>query len=451
MEDRRARQPAGGNEGAPASPKGQRSLYLSLAGATVIFALAQWPIFSWLGQSAIVARYTSGAVQQIASRIAPGVRNADDPTVVLVDARSLQNFDEGFPPSREFHAEALARILELKPRFLFVDIWFDEDLDERQETATELLAHFLSSSKEKVLLAGYPDADGPGRVSARIRNAVAAVSPAVASLDKGDLRIQTYDLLTGSHCSPALHLYSWLKRSTPCSCEAPASCTAFRDALDVRWSTVAAPVNEIFLGCVGPADSASRIPWRLLSSAVWTGETLCPPFPTVLATSLLASREKSGRHDHWISDRVVFYGLSADPFGDRIDTPVAAAVPGVYLHAMAFSNLLTYGERYVRDPSTGWRRTAKCAGSLIVVTVLAFLLALREEGKRLKGHARLERLASGWGIVAAIAVTTLVATGLWLAGIGVGHWGVALLAWIVLLRPVDWLVARVRRCMDRAA
>lgn len=52
-----------------------------------------------------------------------------------------------------------------------------------------------------------------------------------------------------------------------------------------------------------------------------------------------------------IEDRVVFVGTDLEIYSDRVDAPVHGTLPGVYLHAMAFDNLLRFGDALPSPPA----------------------------------------------------------------------------------------------------
>jgi CHASE2 domain-containing sensor protein len=74
----------------------------------------------------------------------------------------------------------------------------------------------------------------------------------------------------------------------------------------------------------------------------------CPFTPTVSVTQLRTQPAESAR---LIRGRVVFYGAHISN-SDLTRPPMQEPLPGVYAHAMAFDNLLTYGTHYKREART---------------------------------------------------------------------------------------------------
>ena len=50
-----------------------------------------------------------------------------------------------------------------------------------------------------------------------------------------------------------------------------------------------------------------------------------------------------------IKDNIIFYGADVSGISDVVNSPVLGEQPGVFYHAMAFDNLLSYGEDYRRN------------------------------------------------------------------------------------------------------
>jgi CHASE2 domain-containing sensor protein len=357
-------------------------------------------------------------------------------TVVLADRRSLAHMEQPFPPTRAFHAAVLERLVALEPRAVFVDIWFDTALDEADPASTAVLADVMRERKPRtpVLVAGDPQRSNGG-VSSVIRSAAYAVVPVLVHRGSDDLRIADYALLGSvNRCSAALHLYEIRKdpRRDPCRNPDAEFLLEHQDPLEVLWYTRAARDNVRTLGCS-----------TQLRRALFERRPFCPPIRTVLAASLLSdgsrNEPKADPEEPWIKDRIVLYGISSDTFGDRVDTPVAAGVPGIYLHAMALRNLLDYESDYKRTPVDGWRWWTRSAAFLALIGALAALRSIvdvrdtmKPKYSRIQGCLR--RLSSRRArIVVALIGVIVVSLALYAwVDVGPSGWMVAWLAWIGL-------------------
>jgi hypothetical protein len=121
-----------------------------------------------------------------------------------------------------------------------------------------------------------------------------------------------------------------------------------------------------------------------------------------------------------IRDRAVFYGASLLGTQDVVHPPAHGPLAGVYAHAMAFDNLLTFGRHYKREEvpvAWGLELTPHLFRVLVVLIVQGAMLwpFLRFEawlaGRRglAAGWRRLLRLASvaGYAVAATAVVLTL--------------------------------------------
>jgi hypothetical protein len=120
-------------------------------------------------------------------------------------------------------------------------------------------------------------------------------------------------------------------------------------------------------GSSGPADPLRRIAWmaeiitpelldRSAGTEMETPHARCTYTPTIFADlkhwpmrtlTDVPAADGQGTVDlprDLIEDRVVFIGTDLEVYRDRVDAPVHGTLPGVYLHAMAFDNLLRFGD-----------------------------------------------------------------------------------------------------------
>ena len=85
-------------------------------------------------------------------------------------------------------------------------------------------------------------------------------------------------------------------------------------------------------------------------------QQICPPVPVVPLEEFLPEivdpTDRAPRIDqdiqYILEGATVFYGVGLDVGADVIYTPTHGALPGVFFHAMAFDNLLRYGNYYYR-------------------------------------------------------------------------------------------------------
>jgi hypothetical protein len=126
----------------------------------------------------------------------------------------------------------------------------------------------------------------------------------------------------------------------------------------------------------------------------------CPYTPRVSAMSLLAGggtldlgrpldvgegrpAPEHRQHPQILRDKVVLYGFDLAGLSDVVSPPTHATLPGVFLHAMALDNLLTWGERYKAPAVWAFDRRIGADSvtfvTFIVVFALCFLTRFRPE------------------------------------------------------------------------
>ena len=87
--------------------------------------------------------------------------------------------------------------------------------------------------------------------------------------------------------------------------------------------------------------------------ALWSGDELlkpiCPYARALTMTDLRSSSEEEDSRLHDLLDgRYVMIGANLSGSNDMVTSPVHGEIPGVFMHAMALDNLLTYERRYKR-------------------------------------------------------------------------------------------------------
>ncbi|WP_159051721.1 CHASE2 domain-containing protein [Thauera aromatica] len=110
--------------------------------------------------------------------------------------------------------------------------------------------------------------------------------------------------------------------------------------------------------------------------------SICP-YHTTLSMSQVASLEEDVLRP-LLANRFVMVGAFVPGYNDLINAPIHGLIPGIYMHAMALDNLLTYGDHY--KLSTDWAdlwttpeliKAALAAVAAIYVVHLAWSLARR--------------------------------------------------------------------------
>ena len=94
----------------------------------------------------------------------------------------------------------------------------------------------------------------------------------------------------------------------------------------------------------------------------------CPYTRTISVGHLLTTSGDQDVHDA-LAGRAVFYGAAFQLTGDRVISPVYEELPGVYLHAMAYDNIATFGRDYKR----AHREMVVVAGRQLAIPIAALV------------------------------------------------------------------------------
>ncbi len=257
---------------------------------------------------------------------------ADEVTVVLVDDESLKRLDERWPLRRATWAEFLKKLKRSAPKVVALDAWFEapaprlhvelaldiadrlrDELDDAEEMADEL-------EKDAARLDG----------DRQLAKTIAEVGPTVlgfACLDVACAKVG---------------------RSIP---TLTVSATA-QGALNVPPDPDGVIRRYAYSNPAG--DSLALATARLLREAVSDpGEALLTPRPSrsfrTLRFSDVVEADGAGLAEAF-GGRAVLVGVSALGTEDHVRTPVEGAIPGVYTHANALSDLLAAEHRRPAGP-----------------------------------------------------------------------------------------------------
>jgi hypothetical protein len=258
-------------------------------------------------------------------------------TVVLLRDADLAAFSEPWPPRYGFHARVLKAIRASKPKALMVDIVFE---DARDDPSIEVLAAEL----DRYHASGIPVYAATFGRSHPLRPGVAervVPVPVPKQIDPLDRVTRFYELSShedGLTAAPRLY------RDVCDGCSTSQSCNA--EAVRVFWSIVPETrFNERWLDC----RHRPAFPWWIFQDRGTDFREDCPATPTIPARILLEPTEEEDLAiENLIRGSVVFYGAFFRGAADAMNTPLHNDLPAVFLHAMAFDNLVTLGPDAIR-------------------------------------------------------------------------------------------------------
>ena len=353
-----------------------------------------------------------------------------DTTVVLFLEEHLAALGESYPVSYEGHAQVLEALSAYRPRMVFVDFAF---LDQRSGQDVRRLNEAICGLKESgtaVYLAAPPPPAGaasrPPAVKANghgLRDGLQwscfEVVTAKMDAEEGASGVLTY---SNGYCaspgpdrpcrqfvwSPAFAMYA---RNSTHTRLAPED----TQPMEIIWGNRVSELNQKWMGCTSGERPLRRL-YTMLRRSPLAEKRKCPHTNTISALHLLGPVDTDVQGA--IQGKAVFYGGSFQMVGDRVISPVFDDLPGVYLHAMAYDNLVTFAGNYKRADHEGLSVSSVVNGLLLLFTVLLLLLVdkppawIKRWLSRLAGVSpRLKWLALVGGILCVI-ITVAIPTSL---------------------------------------
>jgi hypothetical protein len=292
------------------------------------------------------------AVARLQARLVGGHYDAtrrDDTTVVLIDDASLDPQKGTWPVTYQSYARWLRNIgLIYKPRAIFLDITLGRERED--STLPELVAALcaLRDAGVPTFLAALPDDAGRLRLRSGLINPEGE-PPCFTLVDvrytasKVDRLVWSYPLWSaGDERSAALAI---------AQDAAGIAIARSPDAMALTWGVDNADQRRFSPQCRqargGYVEMLPTYVRKLLGDAD-AGMPVCPYTRALTLSDLRPSDADQARLDDLLTGRYVMIGAALSGFNDTVLSPVHDAIPGVFMHAMALDNLLTYGDRYKR-------------------------------------------------------------------------------------------------------
>ncbi|WP_447920033.1 CHASE2 domain-containing protein [Achromobacter aegrifaciens] len=292
------------------------------------------------------------AAARLQARLVGGhydIAHRNDTTVVLIDDDSLDQQKGAWPLPYRTHARWLRNIgLIHKPKAIFLDITFGRERDD--PTLPELAAALceLRDANIPVFLAALPDAQG----SLRLRSGLAAPEgekPCFTMVDvrytpsKVDRLVWSYPLWSGDNArSAALAIAQDTAGATIARTDEAMALTWGVDNLDQRRFS-----KDCRQARGGYAEMLPSYVRTLLGDPD-AAQPICPYTRALTLSELRAPDADGTRLADMLTGRYVMIGAALSGFNDTVLSPVHDSIPGVFMHAMALDNLLTYQNDYKR-------------------------------------------------------------------------------------------------------
>jgi CHASE2 domain-containing sensor protein len=296
----------------------------------------------------------------------------DKTLVVLFREENLATLRESFPISYARHAEVLEALAVYEPSVVFVDFAFIDKRPGQDVAPLNEAICALQASGIAVYLAASPLAGKAGGDGLRDGLDRSCFTPVDVQMDAetGVSGVLTYRACksAATSCEPS-SLY-W----TPAfKIAAPQVGLARADAqqMEIIWGNRVSKLNESWMDCTN--DGTLVHLRQMLKENPLASKRKCPHTDTISVVHLLGRFDQKLK-DEVVKGRTVFYGGSFEMAGDRVVSPVFDDLPGVYLHAMAYDNLLTFGRDYKRVEQHGLSLSRVVNGLLLLFTIVLLLL-----------------------------------------------------------------------------
>jgi CHASE2 domain len=315
----------------------------------LVLALTAFASFQiWMnpfGFSDLVQRYS----QDIADLLIMGphfygTEGRDKVSVAVIDEGTLHEMQTPWPWTYGNHANALGAILSYNPKAVVVDILF---VDPRHDdTLPELIdtIHRYQAAHVPIYFEGginLPYGENPitpeiAKTGVPILDPTTPINSGVArQYNATGICFNVKPDKDGNCPSLALKVYGDLHPKDP-----PAK---INDMMELVWGTKTAPTNLKWMASAGKTCAPEMSAVRRIYLAFFDTSAVKSPCPYD-AEIPIASLEAGNDPDipKLIEGRVVFYGGDLQGAQDKTFTPVNNLLPGVFTHAMAMDNLITF-------------------------------------------------------------------------------------------------------------
>ena len=325
----------------------------------------------------VLTRFMARAQATLTAQVAYPAAMRDRITVVMYDQQFLKHTDSAWPISYQDHADWLLRLVgdpNARPKAIMLDISFGQNRqDPTLPALRQALCTLQNEFKVPVFLAALPSPE-TGKLT--VRNGLGP--------DPSSTETPCYTLVGVDYVPDALDGLAWDYRLTRHRTDtgwadgtgepsAAATQPAYRSAamtiaqdvahiglgketapLALVWGLKSAPQRErpdSLSYCQPGAYSAARyVPGVLRQLFQSSSSPVCPYHNTLSMAQLGELPEETLAP--LLAGRYVLVGANVPGYNDFVNSPVHGLIPGVYLHAMALDNLLTYQGNY--KLSTGW-------------------------------------------------------------------------------------------------
>lgn len=312
-----------------------------------------------------------------------------DITVLLFREDNLASLDTHYPVPYQRHADIIEALASYAPRAVFIDFAFVDNRDDQRirELSAALCTLRDASRSTAVYLAAPVLADGSLDIAPELLDCATPVTPEMDA-KSGESGVLTY--LHGragkdGHFVPSAAFAMAREQIGPPGKDS--------GKLEIVWGKGVAPLNLKWMDCREKED------WDLIRDVLSespAGSKLPCPYHRTISVSHLLNSAGDPDIEQALTGRTVFYGAGFRFTGDRVESPVYGEMPGVYLHAMAYDNLLSLGDAYKRADREGW--LVKAIDAMLLLAA-AFLLVFSTPHERTEAQSLIEFNGRAWTVI----------------------------------------------------
>jgi CHASE2 domain-containing sensor protein len=323
--------------------------------AAVCAAFLMLAIMPKLMPSSDLMTHLTARVQAVLVGSFYPAQERDNISVLLIDDKAVAAQEKGWPLPYASHARWLTHLgTQYQPRAIFVDITFTQA--RKDDSLPQLVAALcrLRDQGVPVFLAALHNEE-TGQLAVREGLASPAGEPPCFTLvgvtyqtHQVDRFVWNYPLWTAEDATGAA------RSSALAMAQDVAGLKVARldEPMALTWGVDNRGVQRLGAWCrhAGPV-AAEMLPPRL--RALFAGEEvfkpICPYGRSLTMGDLRPQTEADEVRLHELLDgKYIMLGAAISGHNDMVSSPVHGAIPGVFMHAMALDNLLTYQGHYKR-------------------------------------------------------------------------------------------------------
>jgi CHASE2 domain-containing sensor protein len=338
----------------------------------------------------------------------PGGRKGQkDVTVVLFREENLGHLGVQYPVPYGVHAEVLSALASYRPRAVFVDFAFIDAREDARALADALCG--LGRPQDGPPIPVFVAAPAGAAVQKTLLGC-AQEAGAEMHEPEGVSGVLTYATRLAPQ-GPPMAAFALAATNAAIGLDTPRP----EGSLEIIWGKGVAPLNRKWMKCEEPSLPAGIA--AMLKQGPLALKLACPYTRTITVGHLLNFSADRDIEDA-LRGRTVLYGAGFRLTGDQVDSPVYAQLPGVYLHAMAYDNLATFGNAYKRAARHGLGAKVTDAVLLLIASVILVRYP-RRPAQPAATFAELKRKIRHGVITGAVTGVILLMI-IWLGGFDIG-------------------------------